>query len=199
SHVRMPRIFGCTAGICWLEGLGLVHVRTLDWPLASIGAGTRLFRFRNGAREFVVVGVPGHVGALSGMVPGAYSVTINWAPPVGVPSFDWGATFLLRNTLETCDTYADAVSRLKRTQLSTSVFYTVCGAEKNQACVIERTSRSAVVREMNEAVLVQANHHVADRFVENNAELRRIEEGEGGNFHNDSCIRRETLIKALAG
>jgi hypothetical protein len=38
-------------------------------------------------REFVTVGVPGLVGALSGMVPGAYSVTINYALPTFMPGF----------------------------------------------------------------------------------------------------------------
>src|SRR5262249_10161543 len=36
SHVRVPRPFGCTAGVRWVEGEGMVHVRTLDWPLPSM-------------------------------------------------------------------------------------------------------------------------------------------------------------------
>ncbi len=47
SHLRWPRVFGCTAGVRWVEGLGLVHVRSLDWPLATMGGATRLFRFRS--------------------------------------------------------------------------------------------------------------------------------------------------------
>src|SRR5689334_11230537 len=90
SHLRWPRPFGCTAGLRWVDGVGMVHVRSLDWPLATMAAATCLFRFRRGAREFVLVGVPGHVGALSGMLPRAYSVTINWAPAAGVPTFDFG-------------------------------------------------------------------------------------------------------------
>src|SRR5262245_51433441 len=62
SHLRWPRLFGCTAGIRWVDGLGLVHARNLDWPLPSITENTCLFRFRRGPREFVVVGMPGHVG-----------------------------------------------------------------------------------------------------------------------------------------
>jgi acid ceramidase len=132
SHLRWPKLFGCTAGVRWVEGLGMVHVRTLDWPLATMGAATRLFRFRRGARAFVSVGVPGHVGVLSGMLPGAYSVTINWAPPEAFPSFDFGPAFLLRDTLETCDGYDAAVETLTRTQLSTSVFFAVCGTERTR-------------------------------------------------------------------
>ena len=109
-HLRWPKLFGCTAGVRWLDGLGMVHLRTLDWPLATMGQATRFFRFQRGAREFVSVGVPGQVGVLSGMLPGGYSVTINWAPPIGRPSFDFGPTFLLRDTLETCDRYDDAGS-----------------------------------------------------------------------------------------
>src|SRR6476469_1818226 len=133
----------------------MIHVRTLDWPLATMGDATRLFRFRRGAREFVSVGVPGHVGVLSGMLPRAYSVTINWAPPAGFPPFDFGPAFLLRDTLETCDSYDETVRRLAETRLSTSVFFTICGTEKDQACVLERTQREAILRPMTGPVLVQ--------------------------------------------
>jgi hypothetical protein len=194
SHVRLPRLFGCTAGIRWADGLGLVHVRTLDWPLAGMDEATRLFRFRRGAREFVVVGVPGQVSVLSGMLPGAYSVTINWAPPAARPSFDFGPAFLVRDVLERCDGYGEAVEALTDTPLSTSVFFTVCGTERGQACVIERTQRSAAVREMVGPALAQANHHVAARFRRNNKALREVE-GEG--FHEDSGRRADELGRAL--
>jgi acid ceramidase len=197
SHLRWPKLFGCTAGVRWVDGLGMIHVRTLDWPLAAMGAATRLFRFRRGAREFVSVGVPGQVGVLSGMLPKAYSVTINWAPPVAFPSFDFGPAFLLRDTLETCDSYDAAVRMLSETRLSTSVFFTVCGAARDQACVIERTQREAVVRSMPGSVLVQANHHVAGRFVKNNDDL--LEGGEDEDVFSlaGSGKRADTLSRAL--
>jgi hypothetical protein len=204
SHLRWPklcwpRLFGfCTTGIRWVDGLGLVHVRNLDWPLASIGAATRFFRFRRGAREFISVGVPGHVGVLSGMVPHAYSVTINWAPPAAFPSFEFGPAFLLRETLDNCDCFDKAVRYLTDTPLSTSVFYTVCGVEKHQACVIERTQQDAVVRPLAGPVLVQANHHLARRFAKNNEDLREVEEGEEVFSLEGSGQRAEILTKALA-
>jgi len=194
SHLRRPRFLGCTAGIRWIDGLGMVHLRTLDWPLPSIAEATRLFRFRRGSREFVVVGACGHVGVLSGMLPGAYSVTINWAPPAGFPTFDFGPTFMLRDTLEKCDTFDAAVKSLCDTRLSTSVFFTVCGAEKGQACVIERTQREAVVRPMADGVIVQANHHIAPKFVKNNRTLAEVEEA---SFEGDSVCRVETLDRVL--
>src|SRR5258708_7349878 len=48
SHMRWPKLFGCTAGVRRVEGLGMIHVRNLDWPLASMGEATRLFRFHSG-------------------------------------------------------------------------------------------------------------------------------------------------------
>jgi hypothetical protein len=198
SHLRWPKLFGCTAGVRWVEGLGLVHVRSLDWPLATMGAATRLFRFRRGAREFVSVGVPGQVGVLSGMLLQAYSVTINWAPPVAFPCFEFGPAFLLRDTLETCDSYDEAVRTLTGTPLSTSVFFTVCGTAQEQACVIERTQSEAVVRPMPGAVLVQANHHVAERFTENNADILEGESDEDVFSLAGSSQRADTLSRALA-
>lgn len=171
SHLRTPRVFGCSAGVRWVTGLGLVHVRCLDWPLATLGPATRLFRFRRGLREFVAVSVPGSVGVLSGMVPHAYSVTINWAPPIALPTFEYGPAFLLREVLETCDTYAAAVQRLRTTVLSTSVFYVVCGTSRAEACVIERTQRGAEVRPLTEGPLVQTNHHVAPWFARHNTDI----------------------------
>ncbi len=198
SHLRWPQVFGCTAGVRWVEGLGMVHVRNLDWPLRGMGAATRLFRFHRGGREFVSIGVPAQVSILSGMLPGAYSVTINWAPPVAFPSFEFGPAFLLRDTLETRDSYDAAVRNLSETPLSTSVFFTVCGIEKGQACVIERTQRDAVVRPMTEGVLVQANHHVAERFGRNNADILQGESEEDLFSLAGSGKRADTLSKALA-
>ncbi|MSU51374.1 MAG: hypothetical protein EXS37_20180 [Opitutus sp.] len=194
SHLP-PKLFGCTAGVSWVDALGMVHARALDWPLKSMANATRLFRFFRGTREFVVVGVPGMVGVLSGMVPGAYSVTINWAPPVGLPWFFFGPCFFLRRVLETCDTYDQAVAMLSQRHLATSVFFTVCGTAKGQACVIERTARLAVIRPYTAPALAQANHHsLSSRFAKNN---RRLAEFEGGDFQADSLRREQTLTGLL--
>jgi predicted choloylglycine hydrolase len=170
SHV-LPGlgIFGCTAGIVQTRH-GLVHVRNLDWGLQGLGEVTRMFRFKKGRRTFLAVGVPGYVGVLSGMVPKSYSVTINWAPPSGLPSFDWGPAFLLRHVLETCDTYEGAVHALSRTPLATSVFYTVCGAAPSQACVIERTKLRNAIRKPRGHVITHANHFLSDKLSPHNTD-----------------------------
>lgn len=187
------RIFGCTAAVGWVPSLGMVHVRSLDWPLRGIGPATRLFRFRRGPRAFVSVGIAGFVGVLSGMLPGAYSVTINWAPPVERPGFGFGPAFLLREVLEECDSYEEAVHVLRTTPLASSVFFVVCGTRRGQACVIERTRDDASVRRAARPWLVQANHHVARRFAARNAAFDRL-----GMDVEESVERQRALEERLA-
>ena len=192
------RVLGCTAGVRQLGSGGPIHVRTLDWELDGLGEGTRIFRFREGSREFVAVGVLGFVGVLSGMVPGEWSASINWAPPVGRPRFDWGPAFLLRETLEECNSYGSAVERLRTSPLAAGCFFVVCGAAPGQACVIERTQRAAAVRKLRGVALVQANHHLAHRLRANNSVIEQ-DDGDGC-FLDDSRTRAEVLesrLKAL--
>jgi len=188
SHLS-GELFGCTAGVKYVEGMGMVHVRSLDWPLSLLGKATRVFLFKGKSHEFVSVGITGYVGVLSGMVPGAYSATINWAPPDGLPSLGFGPAFLLRDVLETCQTYEAAVKRLAETPLATSVFYTVCGTKRGQACVIERTKSEAAVREMwHSKVLTHSNHHAVLKFFSNNHGVEDLDE---------SMVRSHQLAKAL--
>lgn len=193
----ITKLLGCTAGVRWLDGVGVVHARTLDWPLNSLGNATRLFCFRRGQREFISVGIIGYLGVLSGMLPGRYSATINWAPPSSFPSFNYGPAFVLRQTLEECDTYAEAVERLIHTPLSASVFYTVAGIEPGQGCVIERTRSKAIVHQIGQGVVTHANHYVAEHFARGNHDMHVIEAIEGESAYVNSCRRAETLEKMI--
>jgi|GEM_PF-873428 len=194
----VSKLLGCTTGVRWLEGVGIVHARTLDWPLNSLGNATRLFRFRCGQREFISVGIIGYLGVLSGMLPGRYSATINWAPPSSFPSFNFGPAFVLRQTLEKCDSYDEAVEHLTHTPLSASVFYTVAGVEPGQGCVIERTRSKAVVHPLGQGVVTHANHHVAEHFSRSNQDLCAIETSPGESAYQNSCRRAATLEKAIS-
>lgn len=188
--------FGCTAGIVDTERHGPVHVRSMDWSLESIGNATRLFRFRDGLHEFVAVGIAGHVAVLSGMVPGSYSVTINYAPPEGW-SFDFGPGFLLREVLETCRTYREAVAVLRDTNLAASVFFVVCGTNAGEACVIERTRKEAAIRRMRGGPLVQGNHYVSRKFTSHN-DIDKDAADDGISLFDESCQRASALEEALA-
>lgn len=179
---RKALLFGCTAGIRATTRGRMHHVRTMDWPIDGMAAATRIIEFKRGKRSFVTVGMPGMVGVLSGMLPGAYSVTINMAPPHAVPSMrKFGALFLLRETLEECDTYQSAVARLARTPISAAVFFVVCGSKPDQGCVIERTQTGSRIRRFMGPPLVQANHYETAKFRPLNA-LFEEDDGEGTIF-----------------
>lgn len=187
--------FGCTAGVRWIPDVGMVHVRNMDWPLQNIGPATCLFQFGD---VFTSVGVAGMVSVVSGMVPKQYSVTVNWAPPVARPTWDWGPLFHLRNVLETCSSYEDAVYELCTVELSTSVFYTVCGTKKGDACIVERTQEDYNVRGMDSSgVLTQANHFDSQGpFFHHNEVLCEEEEGYE-RVIDDSTARADGLKKKL--
>ncbi len=133
---------GCTAAVFEHRDLGMVHLRCLDWEdmRAEMADGTRILDFqRNGRTVFRAVGVVGTVGVLSGVRPGNYSVTINWAQSKSAitPWVRHDPTLLLRHVLETCGTYDEAVAKLSAVEVGAPVFYTVCGAAPGQGCVIE--------------------------------------------------------------
>jgi hypothetical protein len=157
---------GCTAGALRLGTKRVVHVRNMDWPL-KVGKATRIFRFVDDDREFVTVGILGMVGALSGMVPGEYSATINYAPPTFMPGFDFGPLFLLRHVFETCDTYEDACAALSHTKLSANVLFMVCSAD-GKACSIERTRNAFMKVPMRGGTLTVANHYRSGKFAKEN-------------------------------
>jgi predicted choloylglycine hydrolase len=154
SHVT-GKLYGCTAGAIRQGNRGWCHVRNMDWPLKAIGRATRIYEYQTPTHMFYSVGMPGYVGVISGMVPGAYSVTINWAPPVGRPTFDFGPGFLLRHVLETCTKVHDAIEVLSSTPLATSVFYTVVSGLT--PLVIERTPTRSAVRYLYDQG-AQGNH-----------------------------------------
>lgn len=178
SHLdpTAPPVAGCSAGACWSDSLGaMVHVRTLDWNLPQIGPATRVFEFRRGTRKHFVIGMPGLVGALSGMVPGGFSVTINWAPPAALPFFYLGPLIEIRDVLETCDTYAQAVDRFRNARLASSAFFTITGVNRGEACVVEHVKTKFIgghdvrVQEITDGVIAQSNHYQHPDFARFNS------------------------------
>jgi hypothetical protein len=81
--------------------------------------------------------------------------------------------------------------------MSTSVFFTVCGIEPDEACVIERTPHEAVRRSLSDGVITQANHHVSARFASNNDDLHNVPEGEEEFSLEGSTLRSDGLACAL--
>lgn len=152
---------GCTIGI-GPTNEGMTHLRTLDWGLNSIRGATRVVRYAKGGQNYYGVTILGFAGLLTGMVPGGYSVAINYATPLALPTLNSGPAFLLRHVLETCRTYEEAVQLIARSRISGAAFFSVCGVKPGQGAVIEHLGKHALIRRLDESVgaLAHANHYV---------------------------------------
>lgn len=185
--------FGCTAG--FFSSTNPIFIRTLDWPLRGIGPATRVFHFHKGDRSFVAIGIPGFVGVLSGMVPGEYSVCINWLPHSGLPTFsNRSPIMLIREVLEKMDTYDHAVTFLSTCAISSSASFSVCGRRKKDMCVIERTCGSAHIRHGD---LTEANHFTFSKFHHHNKSIRENGDNESMSTFEDSVLRKEELAQEI--
>jgi hypothetical protein len=190
ENALLSSIFGCTSGIKSVKG-EMHHWRSLDWPMPYGKKATRIFRFVDwlNNREFYTVGVLGMMGVLSGMVPEKYSVSMNWAHPEKLPDITKiGPLFLLREVLEQCNTYKDALYMLKNTPLSTSAMFTICGVGREQGAIIERTQDSYSVYRQNTMPIVQANHYISPKLEHLNLDDELLE---------DSIERAKTLKTGL--
>lgn len=195
-------VLGCSSAVARLANEEMIQVRNLDWPIEGMGPSTRVFNFKKGSRDALFIGFPLFVGALSGMVPEAYSVTINWAPPQHLPVFSHHSpVFLLRQVLETCDTYDEAVAKLSSEKLTTSVFFTVCGVRPGEGCVIERTPTKPYRRSYEKGIpLVQTNHHDPQgEFKANNDVLTTNKELAADPLVKTTRERRKSLEDSLRG
>jgi hypothetical protein len=150
--------FGCTTGAGSIDGKQVMR-RTLDWPLTEMAPHVVAAKLEGTRGPYLTLTYPGFVGALQGVVPGEYSVAVNQAPltkVTGVKAIDWllsvqrtlssGFTppaFLLRQVLESCATYDEAVAMLTDTPICIPAIYTIAGAEDGQNLVIERVQEKA--------------------------------------------------------
>jgi len=136
----------CTAGAAKYPGLGMVHVRSMDWPLAC-GRHTLLLRHVNPpAGNFFSVGWPGYSGVLSGCKPGKYSATLNQAFVLRKPTLQWPPSHLLRSVFEECASYRRALEMLEATPVCVPSFILLAGTSR--AAVIEMTPEGNVVHPM---------------------------------------------------
>ena len=186
--------FGCTAGIHYKKGQGMVHIRNMDWPLTQLGQATRIFRFHTGRHEFIAVGILGKIGIISGMVPGNYSVTMNWAPPTGYPSLGLPLSYVLREGLQNNQQFENGLRWLRNHPLPTNGMFAVCGVKPHEAEVVERLRDQYAVRNRRRASpLCVANHFESSPLINMNGVIEADQE-----ILDYSKQRRDTLEKVLS-
>ncbi len=142
EKMKKLRGLGCTAGATWSREEGMIHLRTLDWPLAGLGKSAVVFHMINApAGDFYNIAFPGFVGVLTGFAPGRFSASINYATPDSVPSFGWPPSHLLRHVFEECGSYSEALQTLKGTLTGSPALITLVGTKRNEAAIIECSGR----------------------------------------------------------
>ena len=142
------QLMGCTAFACDTSD-GPIHARNLDWwtedqMLARLTCVVHVQG--SAAGPYQLVSWPGFIGALSGLAPGRFSVTLNAVISGESPSLSPPVVLLIRQAFETCHSFSDAVALLERSPIAADCLLLVTGTKTGEMAVIERTSTRAAVR-----------------------------------------------------
>lgn len=157
--------FGCTAFAVDTPD-GPVHARNLDWWTEDemLSRFTKVMRFHDPkGNDFSVIGWPGFVGALSGVAPGRFAVTLNAVLSGESTRYAKPISLFIRTVLEKARDYDEAVHMLSKTAIFSDCLLLVTGVRAGEMCVIERTpSRSEIRRPKNGAIVVTNDYRVID-------------------------------------
>lgn len=153
--------WGCTA-MAFDTKDGPVHARNLNWWTENrlLNHGTMVSRFEGcGAGSFITVGWPGFIGALSGVAPGRFAITLNAVLSEAPPTVALPVVFLIRDVFETCSTFDEAVRRLAETPVASDSLLLVTGASRGEMVVIEPTPTSNALRHPEHGAVWVANDY----------------------------------------
>lgn len=157
-------ILGCTA-FAVEKDASIFHARNLDWLSSNraLSRLTQITEFTNGPKgTFTTVGWPGSVGALSGLANGRFSVTLNAALSDdsgisdGIP-----VAFLIRKVLQYANDFQEAVDWLSLQRIPCDCLLLVCGVNKGEAVVIEKTPTRHALRWMKKNFIAVTNDYIA--------------------------------------
>lgn len=121
--------WGCTAFAVETDS-GPIHARNLDWWTRDrlLNDATLITRFRNGpCGEFLTIGWPSFVGALSAVAPGRFAITLNAVLSADPPQRALPVLFLLRQVLEKAATFEEAVGLLSSTPIASDCLLLITG------------------------------------------------------------------------
>jgi acid ceramidase len=153
--------FGCTAFATW-NGNEMLHARNLDWHTEQniLSEYSMIFDYqKNGKTIFKTVGWPGFVGALSGIKPAKFAITLNAVLSNDKPELAMPISFLLRDVLETCESFEQAKEILENTPIISDCLLLLSGTKTTEKVVIERTPKRTVTCISNEDFIVVTNDY----------------------------------------
>ncbi|GAB1600649.1 acid ceramidase-like [Argonauta hians] len=167
----------CTSIVAEDKNGELFHARNLDFGLFmgwdvknNTWAITEALRpmimnldfQKNNKTVFKSVNFAGYIGVLTGVRPGAFTLTLNerfqlkggfigiikWL--LNQRTAKWSG-FLTRETLTSATSYKMAKDMLSKTELLAPVYYILGGTKSKEGCVITRSQKTAEVWEMSKA------------------------------------------------
>ena len=140
-------VLGCSAFAVNAPG-GPLHARNLDWYSEGnmLQRHSLLCRFTGGRNAFMTIGWPGFLGALSGVAPGKFAITLNAVLSREPPQAAAPVSFLIRDVLESAESFEAAVARLAGEPIYSDCLLLVSGTRAGELAVIERTPTRAAVR-----------------------------------------------------
>ncbi len=153
--------FGCTAFAIY-NGQTMLHGRNLDWPTDDnlLSRHSMIFDFQKGGQTvFKTVSWPGFIGALSGISPGRFSVTLNAVLSVDKPELAYPVTFLLRDVLATATSWQAAKIVLEKTVIASDCLLLLSGVNPGEHVVIERTPKRHATRQPHENFIIATNDY----------------------------------------
>jgi len=190
---------GCSSYSCNVDGKPTL-IRNMDWVWPrSTGRHTRLIRFHAFGEHYTSVSVLGCVGVVSAFCPGKWAVTINQAPTEGATTsyFAWPVLQRLRYVCDRLGSYRQLVDRLQEYQTMTSFFAHVIGNRPSQHTVITGLGDSFRRRGMKGETLLQTNHFIGHRDLEEHNGPVEWEDDEGQAWVCDSHYRAKCLTRRL--
>ena len=182
--------FGCTAFAIW-NGAEMFHARNLDWHTDEniLSTHSMIFDYqKEGKTVFKTVGWPGFVGALSGIKPQKFGITLNAVLSEDQAELALPISFLLRDVLETCNSFEEAKERLENTAIICDCLLLLSGIKSDEKVVIERTPKRTETRISKEDFIVVTNDY------------KKLQNGRaaGNILQATSCSRYDTATKLLS-
>lgn len=182
--------FGCTAYAVYDKGV-MRHARNLDWHTDNniLSRYTKIFNFqRRGKTVFKTIGWPGFIGALSGVRPRAFSLTLNAVASQDEPQIAMPVSFLLRDVLENCPSFKEAKSIIEQTPIISDCLILLSGTQKEEKVVLERTpTRSATRTSYEDHIIVTNDYKIITNEVSSGSNILR----------DTSCGRYDTTQELL--
>jgi len=127
---------------------------------------SKIFDFqKNGKTVFKTVGWVGFIGALSGIKPHKFSLTLNAVLSNDNPEIAQPVSFLLRDVLDSANDFEEARKKLESTTIASDCLILLSGTKSKEMVVIERTPTRFATREAENNFIIVTNDY---KQLENN-------------------------------